>query len=141
MINLPPQEGLAQMYSKLDLELEDLLSLMEMIHEFSEAVETWGGDKKMGWGALLMVANMALSLKDGYNVDISYLAEVTGYSRHSIRRIFTLLRIKNPDGPVLIQDGRHMTLNYEPADYPAGYFRSEERRVGKEGRSRWSPCR
>src|SRR2546422_6430870 len=42
---------------------------------------------------------------------------------------------KNVDSPIVVQDGR--TLLHEPFHF--GVKRSEERRVGKECRSRWSP--
>ena len=48
------------------------------------------------------------------------------------------IRDRTNSAPVLVQDGEYTELTLE-GDNEMGPFRSEERRVGKECRSRWSP--
>ena len=69
----------------------------------------------------------------------------TQFANLMTRRIFNILLIANPyDAFMLEDDGRidekifneYTSLSLR---YPPRFTRSEERRVGKECRSRWSP--
>ena len=57
----------------------------------------------------------------------------------SNRRILTETFDRSPRGILWAPDESGIYLNVESDGWRNLYFRSEERRVGKECRSRWSP--
>jgi hypothetical protein len=122
LTKMTPQEGLAQIFSKIDVDVEDILHFLQLILDLSDAVESWMGDKRTGWAMLLIECEIGRSLRDGHEVDISSLSVATGDSRDKIRRYLSNLRQKYPTGPKFTFQDRHMTTNYNPIDYPAGYF-------------------
>src|SRR2546430_5951658 len=86
-----------------------------------------------------VVATIAITNLAGRDIELhdahgqSWLGfEVTGNEDQPI----TLLATENPAaaGPLKIEAGQRVTRQFD-----LGSLRSEERRVGKEGRSRWSP--
>ena len=122
MNDLTPQEGLKQIFSEIDVELEDVVRFMQMIQDLSEAMSGWVGDKNEGWTILRICSEIVLSLREGYEADISSLAVSTGVSRDTIRRFEKKARNKTSKGPVFAKNGRRRILTYDPIEYPDGHF-------------------
>ncbi len=122
MNDLTPQEGLEQIFSEIDVEIEDVVRFLQMIHDLSEAVTDWVGDKNEGWTILRICSEIVVSLRKGYEVDISSLSESTGVSRDTIRRFEEKARHKTPKGPAFAKKGRRSVLTYDPIEYPDGHF-------------------
>ena len=69
----------------------------------------------------------------------SILLSANGYAQKGIMRLSqqTLMHeVRETPSPL---DGQHIAVNPPRFMWPDKYPRSEERRVGKECRSRWSP--
>ncbi len=122
MNDLTPQEGLNQIFSEIDIEIEDVVRFTQMIHDLSEAMSGWVGDKNEGWTILHICSEIVLSLRKGHEVDISSLSVATGFSRDTIRRFEEKAREKSPNGPVFAKSGRRSVLTYDPIEYPDGHY-------------------
>ena len=57
----------------------------------------------------------------------------------SIREQLDASRLEAPSEVVVAADGSQHVIQWEGTPAPRQWLRSEERRVGKECRSRWSP--
>jgi len=120
-----PQIGLEQVFSEIDVDFKDVLRLMQMIHDLSEATNALDGNRNEGWTILRICAEIILSWHKGYNLDISSISELSGVSRDTISRYTKKLRTEFPNGPAFSKAGRRSILSYDPIGYPEGKFWEE----------------
>jgi len=86
------------------------------------------------FGPVHAVQDLSLGVRGG---EIFGLLGPNGAGKTTTIRMLTGLQ--RPDKGRILIDGHDIVLDPEKAKAVTGYVRSEERRVGKECRSRWSP--
>src|SRR5260370_12884704 len=92
-------------------------------------------------GGVVVVFQGEVGIRDSSGMGVQTCALPIFATRHAINRAFVRHAKPLVSGAAMRFDAQLMVFDLRQETSPcyACLFRSEERRVGKEGRSRWSP--
>jgi len=114
--DLTPQEAWRAILAGTKASPDEILAAARRVSSFRKTLRDFTEDDFM-YGLLqaLIDAEIILSMDEGYDLDVSAMAEMVGLSRTTVRNRWKQYEVEYPGGPRLINKGGRTVMDRQPA--------------------------